>query len=355
MQSPNNSSMPRIQSFDLARGFTVLMMPVIHVCMMYSTPDVQQSLLGAILTFIAEGPGAQLFMLLMGVAFTLSRNTSPGKILQRSFMLLIAAYLLNYVKFVIPLAFDGMPEKLLTELQLPNDFRAAGFFLLLGDILHFAAIAQVVLLVVSKLKHCAIIAIILAVAIIFTSPTLWDLQTGISAIDYLLNMFGGHPPQVFFPVFPWIVYPLLGIAIGQFITKDNVGSILKRLALVGAVLIIISLGLPSTTPNTVYLDFYRTRPTDTIFHIGIVLLWLQLFHGLSGKIMSNPIFILLTFCSKHITVIYILQWILICWCMAFTGYMELSFFPTALWMIGITGATLLFTYIYHKYAHRKSI
>ena len=74
--------MQRIQSLDLARGFTVLFMPSVHVVMLYSQPQVQQSLLGDILAFIAEGPGAQLFMLLMGVSFTFSSriNTwfSPG-------------------------------------------------------------------------------------------------------------------------------------------------------------------------------------------------------------------------------------------------------------------------------------
>lgn len=351
------SGRARIISFDLARGFTVLIMPMIHTVMLCSTPQVQQSLLGDILGFIAEGPGAQLFMLLMGVNFALKQSHSPlgaGVALKRSLFLFLAAYLLNFFKFILPLGLGLMPENLLTELGLTNDFHAAQFFFLIGDILQFAAIANLIIFFVCKSKHYALIALVLAIIIIFISPYLWDWKTGYTGIDTILMLFNGHPPQSFFPVLPWLVYPLLGLTFGYLLKTNNHDFIIKKAGLSGIGLVVISLVLPATSVTVEWLPFYRTEPADTIFHLGFVLVWLAIFHWLSKKIKPNPVFKLFTFCSKYITSIYLIQWVLICWCMAFTGYMQLGFMQTLSWMGALTLITLLLTYKL-SHASRKSI
>lgn len=348
--------MQRIQSFDLARGFTVLLMPSIHVVMLYSQPAIQQSLLGDILGFIAEGPGAQLFMFLMGVSLTLSIKINKRYVITRSAHLLLAAYALNFMKFLVPLGLGFMPDNLMAELNLDCDLRAVIFFLLIGDILHFAAIAYIILYTVSKLRHSPYWALLIAGAVICVSPLLWDLQFGINPLDHIIALFNGHPPQVFFPIFPWIVYPLMGLVFGHLLKQINLNYLLRKTGLVGVGLIIASLCLPPTTETDPWLPFYRTRPADTIFHLGFVLTWLSIFHWISRKIPSNPFFTLLTFCSRNITSIYLIQWILICWCLAFTGYLQLGLFRSFMWMMTITLITLLLTWRIQKtHAPRKSI
>jgi len=59
------------RGFSLARGFIVFVMPAVHSVMLYSSEEVKQGWLGSILGFLAEGPGAQLFMFLMGVFIVL--------------------------------------------------------------------------------------------------------------------------------------------------------------------------------------------------------------------------------------------------------------------------------------------
>ncbi len=119
--------MQRIQSLDLARGFTVLLMPSIHVAMVYSI-EVQQSILGNMLAFMAEWPGAQLFMLLMGIYFTFSYLNNRQSILRRAFYFLIAAYVLNFLKFLIPLWMGWMPDSLMKEVQMKNNLSGKFFF-----------------------------------------------------------------------------------------------------------------------------------------------------------------------------------------------------------------------------------
>lgn len=340
--------MQRIQSFDLARGFTVLCMPMIHIVMLYSSIPVQQSLLGDILGFIAEGPGAQLFMLLMGVSFTFSKRISKKYVLQRAFYLLIAAYGLNFLKFIVPLGLGLMPDNLLTELELKKDFKAFKFFFFIGDILHFAAIAYLILFFVTRSRHYPYISLLLAIAITFLSPYIWDMQTGITTIDQVLVLFNGHPPQTFFPVFPWMAYPLTGLILGYLLKRNDPAYIIKKSVVVGIAFIIISCTFPSTTTITEWLSFYRTEPADTIFHLGFVFVWLGMFHWLRKKVKSNPVFTLLTFCSKNITLIYITQWILICWCMSFTGYLQLTLIQSVIWMTSIAIITLGLTWAFKR-------
>lgn len=352
--TPDNRQ--RIISFDLARGFTVLCMPMVHVVMLYSKPEVQQSLLGDILGFIAEGPGAELFMLLMGVSFIFSKRVTKRYVLQRTFQILAAAYILNFLKFIIPLGLGIMPENLLDELKLGNDLDALNFFLFINDILHFAAIAYLLLYFITRLKHYPYWSLLITIILIFLSPYLWDYRTGITAIDYLIIAFNGHPPQTFFPVFPWLVYPLIGLTLGYLLKHNNHNYMIKKTGIFGLAIILISFCFPATDTlhPTTHLPSYRTDPADTIFHIGFVLVWLSIFHCLHRKVPSNIIFNLLTFCSKQITTIYIIQWILICWCMAITGYLQLDMTYTCIWMICITLTTLILTF-FLKRSHTSHI
>lgn len=345
----------RIQSLDLARGFTVLIMSSIHVVMLYSTTDVQQSLLGDILAFIAEGPGAQLFMLLMGMGIVFSKRRNSVYIAQRTFQWLIAAYGLNTFKFIIPLWVGWLPENLIQELQGTGIQPTATFFLFIGDILHFAAIAFPVTYVISRLKYSPAWSFLLAIIITITAPFIWDVKTGIAWLDHILVLFNGHPPQAFFPVFPWLVYPLMGLTIGFLLKHYPVTSLMKKIGWTGLGVMIITCILPPTPVQQDWLPFYRTAPADTFFHIGFVFVWIAVIHWITRKVKDNIVFDLLTFCSKNITAIYLIQWILICWGMAIAGYGTLGFSTTFFSMLIITIFTLFLTKLLPYVRRNKSI
>jgi hypothetical protein len=347
--------MQRITSFDHARGFTVFIMPAAHALLLFGDPAVHQSLLADIFRFLAEGPGAQLFMLLMGVSFSFSKRIRRNYVLKRTFYLLLAAYGLNFFKFIVPLGLSILPENLLSEFGLRNDLSAAQFFLLMGDILHFAGIAYMILYLVSRLKHSPIWAFLLAIAIMIISPFVWDVKPELIFVDQLTDLFTGHPPSTFFPVFPWLVYPLMGLTLGYLLKRNNPDYLIRKMGLTGFAFIVISIVFPATTTITAWPSFYRTEPADTLFHLGFVLVWLSLVHWISKKVRINYFFRLFNFCSRHITIIYLIQWILICWCMAFTGYMQLNLTLTAGWMASVTAATLLLTYAITRTNVKKDI
>src|ERR1700674_1785882 len=94
--------MSRIKSLDLARGFIVLMMAPVHTMMMFSLPEIRETLLGKSFAFIAEWHGTQIFMLIMGISFAFSTNHSLESTSLKAGKLMVIAYALNIFKFVIP-------------------------------------------------------------------------------------------------------------------------------------------------------------------------------------------------------------------------------------------------------------
>jgi len=113
---------------------------------------------------------------------------------------------------------------------------------------------------------------------------------------------------------------------------------------------------PATKPNKEWLSFYRTGPIDTLFHLGFVFTWLAIFHWINRKVPANLFFSLLNFCSRNITSIYIIQWVMICWGMTCAGYLSLGFLKTFCWMGAISTITFLLAALLKRvYAKPKNL
>jgi uncharacterized membrane protein len=143
----------RVKELDIARGFTVFIMPGVHVLMMYGNDTVKTSLPAMIFSFLAEGPGAPLFMVLMGTSFCFSRHTAWAQVLKRSFLLLLCGYALNFLKFTVLQLTGFMPIAFLNAYYIPAGKPGILQLLLLGDILQFAAIALIILKLILE-THC---------------------------------------------------------------------------------------------------------------------------------------------------------------------------------------------------------
>lgn len=350
--------MERIRSLDLARGFTVLFIPAIHTGMLYSDLSVHKTWLGRFLIFIAEGPGGQLLMVLMGISFTLRPFHPTGQVMVKAGGLLLTGYLLNILKFVIPYSVHALPETVLQELQIDSAETAVAELTVMGDILHFAGLALLTMHGLYKTKKYDRWAAIGALLIVLCSPLLWDLHTTNRAVNYLLELVTGQPPQVFFPLFPWLVYPLVGLCIGHHFRRDQPHTLIAC-GCIGAMLLLTGLITEALYPVEYSAGFYRTPPTATLWHIGIVLITLYAWHYISTRFRDNLFFRLLTYSSKNITTLYIIQWVMICWLLPVLGYRQLDITISAIVMAIMTINTYLITFsfqlIKQRYGRQKTV
>jgi surface polysaccharide O-acyltransferase-like enzyme len=330
--------MKKIPSLDLARGFTVLLFAPVHSVLLYSTPAVKASFLGALLGWLAEGPGAELFMLLMGLFFAFgTEHKSFLSVCQRAFTLLILAYALNVLKFVLPLKLHLLSAGLLNELGVRDNEGGVLSAFLMGDILHFAALALPILWLVTRLPNYAGQAILLALLVACLSPICWDLHSANPFVNYLLTLAGGQPPQVFFPILPWLVYPLTGLAIGYYLKKAPAFVVFWIMACAGIILLMVSTCFP---PDSVPEPFYRTGPAHTFYHLGIVLVWLYVCYWISCHVARTWFVRLLGYLSRNITQVYVIQWVVICWLVPAFGYGDLGLIASLGCMVLTTGITL---------------
>ena len=335
----------RVLSLDLARGFTVFFIAPIHVMLLYSKPNVRETWTGEVFKFIAEGPGAQLLMMLLGISFCLSGKHSFLKTLLKIVGLLLIGYFLNFWKFALPTAMGIMPTNFMKELAIDTSNKGLIKSMLIGDILHFAAIAILVLYILKWLFKGHTVQFALAVLACILSICYWDMHSTNPYTNYILTLITGQPPQVFFPVLPWIVYPLIGYVIGSFI-KD--GSSLLPLLPLGIAISFIGFIISEFFFPCTEVSFYRTCPGHTILHTGVVLAWLGAWEFISLKIRHNKIFEFLQYLSRHITLIYFIQWIIISWLLTIVGYQTLDFSLTMIACVLVQVNVLGFAFIINE-------
>lgn len=333
--------MNRIKSIDLARGFTVLFIPIIHSVMVFSKPEIHATIFVKFLVFVAEWPGAQIFMLLMGVSFALTKQTSLKRVFTRSIVLLLVGYLLNGLKFLIPYFSNGLPTEFLNYMEA-DSWQS---FFLIGDIFHFACLALVVLYLVKQFSEYAVIAMLIAVTICFGSRYWWDMRSENVIVDHLLILISGQPPNCYFPLLPWIVYPLTGLAIGAFM-KQSIMSTYIALFFLGLAIFFISSSIYFSTEKT-SVSFYRTEAWDTLRHLGFAFSWLSLW-WMATVFPDNLLFRILAWCGKRITLVYVVQWPVIFWLVPLLGFQSLDFWESIVIGMDVSLFTILIALIVKK-------
>jgi len=326
----------RLYTLDVTRGFTVLFIPVIHSWMMFAGQQAQHSPVVSFLSFIAEWPGAQLFMVHMGVGFSYRQSVTFKSVCIRALLLLTIGYGLNILKFVLPYALGILPDKLQIDIQAANVLS----LFCIGDILHFAALALPVLFILKKLPHYGLWSIVTLFLLCFASPHTWSAVNHISSpfLQYGAGLFSGAPPQTYFPFFPWIVYPLAGLCVGYFLQEHNSVFFLP----------LFIIGLMLFLPGYLFgqhltEEFYRTTPWKTLQHLGFVCCWLPAWYVFLRLFSKNKLFTFFEFLGKNITIIYLIQWPLICWLLPLLGYKCNGTITTISYAFTITVITIALT------------
>ena len=313
----------RNTTLDVARGFTVFIMPAVHSVMLYSDLSVRQEVLGVILRFLAEGPGAELFLMLMGISLHFSGRKTPQQILNRTVSLLGLAYLLNYIRLVIPILLHLMPVEFLKELLVSNDDTGKLHAFLMGDILQTAAISYLFCSLLLNMRHFRIWTIILMILIIGGTPFL-NQHTTDSSLWTLQYLFTGIPPVAFFPVFPWIVYPFAGLVIGKYFTTKHSSKFYWSVFATGLLLFCIGKIVVSYEPLAWNSNFYCPGPGSILYHLGIVCMWFLACKYFAILFKEKIFFHFLEWLSKHITLVYFIQWIVVLWLLPFYAYHRLG-------------------------------
>ncbi|MDY6942940.1 MAG: heparan-alpha-glucosaminide N-acetyltransferase domain-containing protein [Pseudomonadota bacterium] len=341
-----SSPSARVFAIDMARGAAVLFMIAVHTLWMFGTREAQVESGFGQWVHIA-GQGACAFLITMGFSFMVVRDRSLGRALRRGVVILLVAYGLNTLKFIVPIyVFGTMPEAFIEAYgwRSPLTLNQALYLVATGDILPMAGISFVLIGLVRHWVSNKYGVLALAFVAVGFSALVRGTRIGHPVADYCLDLLWGTEWNVYFPVFPWIANILVGMFLGMhYLEKGRDEQALFRAAgILGPILLIGGGAITLTDWAYHFNDFFHTGPGGAVYLIGA---GLCVFY-LGARFVATPFRdrqwfrVSLTYLSAHVTTLYVVQWTLICWFMGLIGYQTLGVWQVVGMMPVMVVATL---------------
>ena len=334
----------RVEAIDIARGIAVFFIPMAHVLLLYgSTSTQEESWLGIIGHFFGKWAG--VFLIAMGFSYTLSKRNTITSSIQRGAYILLIGYVMNFLKFVPLIVLGLLPENFVKAYgwSLPLNANHILYMVLIGDILQLTGLCLCFMGIIhTYAKKHKELTILLVVCILVLTNYVRGYHTGVGGVDYLLDILWGKDWNVYFPVFPWFGFILTGMFFGYVYNEHdkNIKETFHKIIRYGSIVALIGVWLCYDNYELHMNDYFHLGVGGFLFLLGInlVFFWLaqQLYENLKlGKVMA-----VLQYCSRNITSMYVIQWVLICWGMAVLGYKNKTPYEVLIWGITFTGATL---------------
>jgi uncharacterized membrane protein len=345
MESSRKKAINRIRAVDFARGLSVILMIMIHTMLIYGNIHTQtKTVVGEIALWL--GRGTPMFLVTMGISFVLSRRQTFTAVCKRAIYILSVGYGMNVLKFLVPeYLFGGLPEAFVKAFGLTSQtLESAVFFLLLGDILQLAGMTLFIMALVNHYSKNKYVPLIIALFIVGISKEVSGFRVTVPVLDYLCDLLFSNQFNVYFPIFPWSAFILIGMFLGRWYKELNNDQNLffKKLALLGIGFLAIGGLFNFTNPEYHFGDYYHLGPGGCILLLGINLLFLWMTNWFVAFIDDkNPVYKLLSYCSKNVTSMYVIQWTLINWGMYVFGFWENDAFTVLLLVPLIISLTIL--------------
>jgi uncharacterized membrane protein len=337
----------RLLSIDLARGLAVFFMIAVHTLEVFASPAVINSVFGQIIEFFGGPPAAPVFMTLMGFSFIYSTKSGLKPKLLRGFKIFLAGYLLNIIRGVVPFTLSVYFKMDIIE-TLPLEKLNGCTFLTIIDILQLAGLSLMIMALIQEFKINKYVVLISAFLISMLSPFLWGLTLNIPAADQIFELLWGDQPigfsfianKIAFPIFPWLSFPLLGMFLGDTMKKtNNPNRTFMHFGIGGLVVLLIGVAISYNNIEYHFNDYYHSRQGAMLFMGGFVVFWMYITKLATDTLPANKLFDLLFKWSKGVTNIYLTQWIIIIWSIAFFGINQSSYETIVLLIFTFTFAS----------------
>lgn len=295
----------RTHTADVLKGIAILLMIQVHLVELFASHELAASSVGKVFMFLGGPPVAPLFMILFGY-FISATHKSTQQLIVRGLKIFALGMLLN-----LALNFNLISTVWRGLLQidiLPFVFGV--------DILQFAGLSLIVIALLKKvLEQQLVMIVMMIIASVLLGQYLTAYIPENNSLKYVTAFFYGSAQWSYFPLFPWLVYPLTGMALYQLQQCYQIDVMLttktNQALAIGALLFV-----------TITIDYAITIASDlpSYYHHGILFfLWVIVFlsvysvciHAMTERIGTTRVFKYLTWLGKHVTLIYIIQWIII--------------------------------------------
>jgi len=296
----------RIGTPDFLKGIAVFLMIQVHLMEFFAGQEIYDSLTGKISLFLGGPPAAPLFLAVMGYFIARSKRESIYFI-KRGALLFIGGIFLNI----------GLSFNLLLHIYNGESYENAMHYIFGVDILLSAGMSMIfIALLKSLLNKHPLYPLALSFAAVVLGSVLPLFGDGDYNVSSFVNAFfyGGFTWS-YFPLFPWLAYPLLGYSF--FTLKNNPPFFIRlnkhiRMLIVIIWLLFIIISRSYVFEITSNLRVYYHH--DILFYIWTVT-FLAGFTFFASSVEryygGNPVLIYLKWLGENVTAAYVFQWLII--------------------------------------------
>jgi hypothetical protein len=291
--------------FDLLKGIAVLLMIQVHVMELFASDVISISVIGKLSLFLGGVPVAPLFMLVFGY-FIAKTNQTTAYLMVRGIKMFAIGMALN-LALNLNLISSVYFGKLDVDL-MPYIFGV--------DILHFAGIALIIIAPLKKIIDRHVLLPLIGMFIVaFLGHYLLSYVPENNLLKYSSAFFYGSTPWSYFPVCPWLAYPLAGMALYQLQPRSDFSWLLVVktkiiLSVLFLIFIVLTVKYAITISSNLTL-YYHHGLLFFIWTMTFLFFYTLCINELHQHLGESTILKYIKWLGKNVTLIYVIQWILI--------------------------------------------
>jgi uncharacterized membrane protein len=293
----------RLQTADLLKGLAILLMVQVHIVELFAAEPVYNSSAGKLLLFLGGPPVAPVFMILFGY-FIAQSHQSAGQLMLRGAKIFALGMLLN-LALNFNLILSVMSGKIEQDIW-PYVFGV--------DILQFAGISLVIIAMIKGIAKNVVLLGSVCILSVLAGQYLAGCSPESTTLQYVSAFFYGSTKWSYFPLLPWLAYPLAGMLFYRMQVQYDLKFLgTKTKVILSLVLAIV---LTFTIKNAISIASYL----PAYYHHGLLFfIWVVLFvafyalclNELNTFMGNTMVMRYIKWLGRNVTLIYVIQWILI--------------------------------------------
>lgn len=309
-----------MKSIDLLRGMCLVLMVFINFFDEITKVSILSAKQGVLIDFLVTSMVPNVFITLMGFLLVLSGGYKPEHIFAKAIKILFVGFAINLIRVPVP----QIVGNLLGVTQYGDLLKHMVYHLSMIDIYSFAGYALFLVMPLSYFELPFQLYFVLSALVMLLSSYKQVMLDWLPAFLHFIfgYLFVGEPKNVYFPLFPWFAYLLLGIGLGLLYLKHGQHALNVFLTACGAICIGIGYAIFKTTYHygdfSMLNDFYKHDYTVGLYLAGMAMLLFVFVEALYPHVPAKLLHYF-AFTSRHIIKLYFFSWLFTGWFVTLRG------------------------------------
>ncbi len=332
--------MKRLLLPDLLKGLAAFFMVQIHITELFIDSAGRESAVGKTTLFLGGPFAAVVFMIVMGYFIAKNKGSSTQHLL-RGVKIFMLGFFLNI----------GLNFHLLFKIKFDNWSYNPLEYIFGVDILYLAGMSIIILACLKLFKNGQEWASLILLLAVIVLTGFMNEKLMVTNHFFVLPFIAGAYSWSYFPLFPWLAYPLTGFIFAQhqekiilFFNKQKVISFILVAAIAALVLIFYKKGINTTIDLPLY---YHHTAGYALWALGLTLLWTLFLQLILKLFPDTKVGNFLCWIGRNITLFYVIQWLII-GNIATAIYQSKPINSYIYWFGGIFSATVLLVFLIEK-------